>query len=59
MRKSLISRCDKILTRFAPENVRKRSARNRLKAVQEMQSFKRIKLPKNETIEDLRAEGRR
>lgn len=54
----LISRHGKIVAQLSPCNTRKLKIRSRLEAVGAMQHFKRIRLPKGETIDELRTEGR-
>lgn len=54
----LITRHGKIVARLAPWNERKQRIINRLEAVEAVQKFRRIKLPKGETVADLIAEGR-
>lgn len=54
----LITRHGKIVARLAPWNERKQRIINRLQAVEAVQKFRRIKLPKGETVADLIAEGR-
>lgn len=53
----LISRHGKIVARLSPWNTRKQKITSRLEAIEAMQKFERIKLPKGETIENLRRTG--
>ena len=55
----LISRHGKIVACLSPWNARKQKITSRLEAIEAMQKFERIKLPKGETIEDLRRAGQR
>ncbi len=55
----LINRHGKIVAQLSPWNTRKQKITTRLKAIEAMQQFERIKLPKGETIENLRHTGQR
>lgn len=55
----LISRHGKVVARLSPWNARKQKITSRLEAIENMQQFERIQLPKGETIENLRRKGQR
>lgn len=55
----LISRHGKIVACLSPWNARKQKITSRLEAIEAMQQFERIQLPKGETIENLRRTGQR
>jgi prevent-host-death family protein len=54
----MITRHGKVVARLMPWNERKQVITDRLQAVEAIQTFQRIKLPKGETIADLISEGR-
>ena len=54
----MITRHGKVVARLMPWNERRQAITDRLQAVEAIQTFQRIKLPKGETIADLISEGR-
>ncbi len=53
----LISHHGKIVAHLSPWKAREQKTTNHLKAIEAMQQFERIKLPKGKTIENLRRTG--